>query len=176
MPLWDARRSPQRFIRQQVTKPGQYEGISMPAWPGGPCPECGDDMPPNMLRCMTCRAWLNPELTRPDPVPPAMFDLPEIPPNQVPKQAETCGHYVVCPTCQRELRVARRYVGEHVGCKFCEAKFELTTNDSALRHVGVYLECPHCHEELRAGRKYLGHEVVCRFCDGRVTLPSTESL
>ena len=36
----------------------------MPAWPGGPCPNCGEDMPPNMVHCRECRTLLNPELER----------------------------------------------------------------------------------------------------------------
>ena len=34
----------------------------MAAWPGGACPECGDQMPANLIRCATCRGLLNPDL------------------------------------------------------------------------------------------------------------------
>ena len=33
------------------------------AWQGGPCHQCGDDMPANLVHCQTCRALLNSELT-----------------------------------------------------------------------------------------------------------------
>lgn len=147
----------------------------MAAWQGGPCPDCGDDMPPNMLRCMTCRAWLNPELTRPEPTVPDLFDLPEIEPGQVTRLSEAAGHYVVCPECQKELRIASNYFGQRVGCKFCQHPFELSFDDPKLRRVGVYVSCPHCQEELRAARKYLGNEVVCRFCSGSILLPEPDT-
>lgn len=34
----------------------------MPAWTGGPCPECGDDMPPLLVHCQTCHGLLNKDL------------------------------------------------------------------------------------------------------------------
>lgn len=146
----------------------------MAAWPGGPCPDCGDDMPANLLRCMTCRAWLNSELSRPEPAVPKPFALPEIPSKDARRPTQLRGHYVVCPSCQKELRVSHRFVGNSVACKFCSASFELSFRSEKLRRIGVYANCPHCSNELRVGRKYFGREVLCRHCSGRIQLPVEE--
>ena len=37
----------------------------MAAWTGGPCPGCGEDVPPKVLRCPACRMLLDPDTMRP---------------------------------------------------------------------------------------------------------------
>lgn len=142
----------------------------MAAWTGGPCPECGEEAPANMLRCMRCRAWLNPDLRRPEPPVPEFFPLPEVTAGTDAPRAAIGGHYVVCPKCTRELRVADHYAGKSVGCRFCDAKFDLSFGDDGPRRLGVYVQCPHCRDELRAATKYVGREVICKHCDGRLRL------
>lgn len=142
----------------------------MAAWTGGPCPDCGEDVPANMLRCMTCRAWLNPDLKRPEPPVPRFFPLPEVEARDGAPPAPAAGHYVVCPACTRELRVGDRYVSQAVNCRFCDERFELSFGEDGLRRLGVFVQCPHCGDELRAAEKYLGREVICKHCDGRLLL------
>ena len=170
----------------------------MPAWPGGPCPDCGDEMPPRLLRCQTCRAWLNEDLRRDDPIAPEPFKLPEIDTQSDPEdagclRARPTGHYVICPSCQRELRVADQYVGQTVACRFCGDPFDLrvlddegatdaTTGTSTeppvsggadAKRTAFFLDCPHCKREIRASNRYMGHRVVCKHCDGQVQLAET---
>ena len=144
----------------------------MPAWPGGPCPDCGDTMPPNLLRCQTCRAWLNPDLTRPEPRVPEMFSLPEVVPTSSPHTpARPTGHYVICPACRRELRVSDRYVGSAVACKFCQEPFTVNVAaDAEPPRVAVFLDCPHCKREIRAASRYVGRKVACKFCEGLIEI------
>ena len=143
----------------------------MPAWPGGPCPDCGEEMPPNLLRCQFCRGWLNKDLTRPEPVAPEMFALPEIPPPDAALAAYPAGHYVICPACRRELRVADQYVGQTVACKYCSEPFRVTTAaDAEPPRVAFYLDCPHCLKEIRASVRYLEQRVACKHCDGPLHL------
>ena len=144
----------------------------MPAWPGGPCPDCGEEMPPNLLRCQSCRAWLNPDLTRPEPTAPESFHLPELEAGTVSHPvAKAAGHYVICPACRRELRIADRYVGQSVACKFCSESFTVDVSpDAEPPRVAFYLNCPHCTQEIRASSRYAGQKVVCKHCDGRLEI------
>ena len=142
----------------------------MAAWPGGPCPECGDVMPANMLRCMSCRAWLNPELTRPEPPVPEFRPLPEIKESKNQSVVRPEGHFVVCPACRRELRVANQYMGRQVACRFCDKRFPMVFDDDGTKRLGVYVHCWSCGDELRAAEKYLGREVICKHCDGRMKI------
>ena len=151
----------------------------MPAWPGGPCPDCGEEMPPNLLRCQTCRAWLNPDLTRPEPTAPESFLLPEIDPHAGATDAEqpvaAAGHYVICPACRRELRIAARYVGASVACKYCDEPFVVDVRpDAEPPRIAFYLNCPHCTKEIRASNRYAGQRVVCKHCDGSLTIARGE--
>ena len=147
----------------------------MAAWTGGPCPECGDEMPANMLRCMTCRAWLNPELRRPEPAVPEFRPLPEIEAGGGGdaggiRSAAPEGHFVVCPACRRELRVGHQYAGRQVACRFCDNRFPMTFGKGETRRLGVYVRCWSCGDELRAAAKYLGREVICKHCDSRMRI------
>lgn len=133
-------------------------------WQGGPCPQCGDDMPPRVVHCQTCRALLNSELTEDSVEIPAYFPLPEI---TVIASASPRGHYVICPGCHQELRIHAKYRGLKVQCKHCNVPFPY---DSTVTIQAAYMACPHCSEEIRAGLKYLGHKVVCRHCNGHLQL------
>ena len=50
----------------------------MPAWPGGPCPECGEVMPENLVHCQNCRALMNPDLKTDSVEIPEFIPLQEI--------------------------------------------------------------------------------------------------
>ena len=137
----------------------------MPAWPGGPCPQCGDDMPPNLVHCQVCRALLN------DDFVPDSVEIPEFRPmKEIDSmvEVEPRGFYVACPRCQQELRIARKYVGKGVRCKICQHDFHLDIYDKAIRTVAFFASCPHCQEELRSSPKYIGMKVVCKHCRGHI--------
>ena len=112
----------------------------MPAWPGGPCPDCGDEMPAKLIRCATCRALLNSELVPkeieyPDFVPLrevlAVVDVPVV------------GDFIKCPKCTRELRISCKFRGKRVSCRLCDHPFDL--------HLGT----PACTPEPKAEGKPL---------------------
>ena len=138
----------------------------MPAWPGGPCPNCGEEMPPRLLRCRTCRHLLNRDLK---------WDSVEIPTFQ-PLQEMTTepslrprGVFLPCPACDRELRVNGRFCGQMVRCKHCQAGFQMpATLAPQPNYKAYYADCPHCHERLKLATKYLGQRVACRFCGGKI--------
>ena len=111
-------------------------------WLGGPCPQCGEEMPARLVHCRSCRALLNSELTEDSIEIPSFFALPEI---SVTASASPRGHYVSCPGCLQELRIHSKYKGLRVQCK-------------------------HCQQEIRAGLKYIGHKVVCKHCGGHLQL------
>ena len=135
----------------------------MPAWPGGPCPSCGESMPENLVHCQTCRTLLNSDLETDSVELPAFVPLEEI---ATMIEVEPQGHYITCPTCSDELRIAGKYVGKNVRCNFCETPFEHQVPSSRLR--AFYTQCPHCSEELRAAIKYLGLKVACKHCGGKI--------
>lgn len=137
----------------------------MPAWNGGPCPDCLDDMPPRLIHCQTCGALLNPDLQ------PKAVELPEfVPLKEVESmmEAKPVGFYVGCPHCTRELRIHGKYVGQRVQCKFCRKPFEFGASNNGASKLAFYTDCPHCHKEIRAAQKYLGAKVACKLCDGAI--------
>lgn len=137
----------------------------MPAWPGGPCPDCGDEMPPRVLRCRTCGALLNSDL-QPAPVEaPEFVQLPEI---TAVSDLTPRGYFVGCPNCEQELRIAAKYLGSQVQCKFCTAPFVFTLENATIRQIALYGDCPHCHQELRIAMKYAGKKVACKLCNGAI--------
>ena len=166
----------------------------MPAWPGGDCPDCGEQMPPNLIRCQTCRAWLNADLQRDDPAAPEFVPLPEVPASDPSASgrstpgpsgadcpiATPVGHYVVCPACERELRVADQYVGCVVACRFCSEPLVVGTDaegqpstggrPAVARRKAFFLDCPHCREPVRASQRFMGQRVLCNRCDGRIAI------
>ena len=137
----------------------------MPAWPGGPCPNCGEDMPPNMVHCRECRTLLNPELERDSVEIPVFIPLQEL---DAMVEIEPIGIFVSCPQCSQELKINKKYVGQRVQCKFCTADFRLDPTLPSLVQSDVYSKCPHCEQELRFARKYVGVRVACRFCAGKI--------
>jgi Zn finger protein HypA/HybF involved in hydrogenase expression len=134
------------------------------AWQGGPCHQCGDDMPANLVHCQSCRALLNSELTEDSVEIPKFVPLREIHLAQavVPK-----GHYVQCPGCQAELKINAKYKNASVACRFCDHSF---TYDTSATIAAIYADCPHCRKQLRASSKYAGQRVACRFCSGPLML------
>jgi len=137
----------------------------MPTWPGGPCPQCGDDMPPNLIHCRTCRTLLNPELERDSVEVPVFIPLQEI---DAMVEITPTGLFVECPKCAQELKINRKYLGQRVQCKFCAADFRLDPSNPVIDGADVYSKCPHCDQELRFAKKYIGVRVACRFCAGKL--------
>lgn len=135
----------------------------MPAWPGGLCPQCGQDMPANLVHCQFCRALLNSDLYRSDVEIPAFFELQEVD-NLM--DAEVAGYFVLCPHCERELRINKKYSGSGVACKFCSGQFKLDVSDPKVKVKAFFMPCPHCTKELRVAPKYLGKNVSCKLCSG----------
>ncbi len=134
------------------------------AWKGGACPQCGHEMPANVVHCVSCRALLSSELTEDSVGIPVFIPLPEI---QIMKIAKARGHYVRCGGCSEELRINSKYIGATVQCRHCSHTFEYSLG---LDRIAVYATCPHCSEEIRASTSYLGHNVACRFCEGPLKL------
>lgn len=137
----------------------------MPTWPGGPCPECGEDMPGNLVHCRTCRALLNTDLVADSVEIPEFIPLPEI---EAMVEVELMGYYLACPHCKRELRVNAKYLDEKVQCKFCDSQFTMDFSNPKLSMEAFYCTCPHCQEELRAAPKYMGMKVACKHCGGKI--------
>ena len=144
----------------------------MAAWPGGPCPSCGEDMPPNMVHCRTCRTLLNPELERDSVEVPVFIPLQEL---DAMVDISPIGIFVDCPQCTQELKIHKKYLGQRVLCKFCSADFRLDPVKPAIAASDVYSKCPHCDQELRFARKYVGVRVACRFCGGKLNITEGES-
>lgn len=139
----------------------------MPSWPGGPCPECGEDMPARLVRCASCRALLNVDLRVRQVAVPAFVPLREI--ESVIESAPT-GYYATCPNCRKELRINGKYVGRNVACRFCDNQFLFQVQSPSSQVVAFYLSCPHCARELKAAAKYLGAKVACKHCDGSIRI------
>jgi hypothetical protein len=137
----------------------------MPAWPGGPCPQCGEDMPPALIHCRTCRTLLNPELERDSVEIPSFVPLQEA---ESVVEITPVGLFVECTSCHQELKINRKYLGQRVQCKFCAADFRLDPNSPVVLNADSYATCPHCEESLRFASKYIGSKVACRFCQGKV--------
>lgn len=139
----------------------------MPAWPGGPCPQCGEDMPANLVHCRECRALLNPDLDSESVEIPAFVPLPEI---SAMIETEPAGFFIGCPNCDQELRISRKYAGQRVQCKHCNAPFIFEPSRNVPSVHAFYAPCPHCRAELRAALKYLGTKVACKHCGGHLHL------
>lgn len=139
----------------------------MPSWPGGPCPSCGEDMPENLIRCISCRTILNSDL-EPDSIEvPSFFELQEL---ACMIELSPRGYFIQCPDCQRELRINGKYIGQTVSCKHCEGRFQFEPEKEKLVIDSFYADCPHCKKELRVGHRYLGEKVACKFCGGKIQL------
>lgn len=139
----------------------------MPAWPGGPCPECGEDMPANLVRCAICRALLNTDLKLRATSTPVFAPLKEI--GSV-TDATPKGYYVTCQKCGKELRIHGKYAGQNVACRFCDCQFQFRVEPTSSSIVAFYLDCPHCSRELKAAVKYLRAKVACKHCNGSIHL------
>ena len=134
----------------------------MSAWSGGPCPKCGEEVPPKVLRCPECRALLNSDFSDHEFAAPEFAPLAEYdgPPPVRPKAERTR-----CPNCTEELRVNAKYANVPVACKKCGGR--LVPGDAANR-ISWFADCPHCEEEIRVAVKYEGELVGCKFCGGRL--------
>ena len=137
------------------------------AWRGGACPSCGDDMPANVVHCISCRALLNSTLTEDTVEIPEFVPLPEIHEIKSIKSVKPRGHYVRCGGCGEELRINGKYLGANVQCRHCSHTFSY---EATADRLAVYCRCPHCQEELRASMKYIGQAVACRFCEGPIQI------
>lgn len=137
----------------------------MSEWTGGPCPACGEWMPPMQVRCRECRQLLNPELSADSVEIPEFFPLQEL---DSMIEIAPKGIFTSCSQCKQELKIAYKYLGERVQCKFCQAPFRLESTSPKVRQADVYSSCPHCEQQLRFAQKYLGVKVACRFCNGKL--------
>jgi hypothetical protein len=139
----------------------------MPAWPGGPCPECGDQMPARLIRCATCRALLNSELVPREIEYPDFVPLREV---LAVVDAPVKGDFIKCPQCTRELRISLKFRGKKVSCRHCSHAFRLQIGTPEVTRLGVYAPCPHCKQELRASERYISMNVSCKFCNGAIRI------
>ena len=139
----------------------------MPAWPGGNCPDCGEYVPENLIHCQVCRSLLNRDLDPGSVEIPEFIPLPEV---ALMVDVEARGFYVGCPSCHRELRINRKYLGSSVSCNHCHGRFKFDLAAPGVSLVAFYARCPHCEEELRAAMKYLGARVACKHCSGQLHL------
>ncbi len=137
----------------------------MPAWPGGPCPDCGEYAPASILRCRNCRKLLNEDLTPATIEKPEYRPLPEISSSL---DVPMLGMYLSCPNCDRSLKIRNRYRGEQVRCKYCRASFTCDPTQPGIEVRAVYTDCPHCGERLKASAKYLNQKVACKYCEGQI--------
>jgi hypothetical protein len=120
-----------------------------------------------VLRCRTCGALLNPDLR------PGVIDAPEcilLPEVSLVSETHANGYYIGCPNCEKELRIAAKYVGVTVQCKFCTSPFKFDPASPLIRKIAVYADCPHCRKELRVAVKYLGRKVACKHCEGAIRI------
>lgn len=124
-------------------------------------------MPPNLVHCQECRALLNESLEFETAEIPTFVPLQEI---GTMHDAEPRGHYCLCPSCSKELRINRKYVGVQVQCKHCSAPFLFSLTDPKVQVPAHFFECPHCAKEIRASAKYVGTTVACKFCSGHIHL------
>jgi transposase-like protein len=134
----------------------------MPAWPGGPCPDCGEEIPALVIRCITCGALLNRDLKARRVALPDYVPLREV---ESVIDVRPIGYYISCPHCRDELRVHGKYLGQRVQCKHCKKPFEFTLSPGGPP-VAFYTNCPHCNKEIRAAQKYMGAKVACKLCNG----------
>lgn len=139
----------------------------MPAWPGGPCPECGDDVPAKIVHCRNCRTLLNEDLYRDSVEVPQFFSLPEL---DSMIEVTPSGFFLACDHCQAELRIAAKYLGRKVQCRFCTKPFWLDPTSPKVAAADVYADCPACHRQLRFASKYCGRKVACRYCSAKLNI------
>jgi uncharacterized protein (DUF983 family) len=124
-----------------------------------------------MVRCRNCRTLLNNDLEVASVELPAFVPLPEL---DSMAEIEPMGLFVECPSCRKELKIARKYLGERVACKHCQADFRLDPAAPNVRQADVYSKCPLCGKDLRFDPKYIGQKVACRFCEGKLQIqPAT---
>ena len=124
-------------------------------------------MPENLVHCRSCRSLLNTDLEASSVEIPAFVPLPEI---ESFAEMKPRGVYLVCPHCDRELRVNAKYFGQAVTCNSCSGVLQLETDNPNVEILGYFANCPHCETQIRIARKYAGIKVACKFCSGRIVL------
>lgn len=127
-------------------------------------------MPERLIHCQSCRALLNPDLEVEHAPIPEFEPLPEL---ECMVDAHPKGYFVHCSACDRELRVASRFRGMRLSCKFCDASFDFDPARADERYVAFQVACPHCRRDLRASWKYLGSKLICKHCSGQLRLVNT---
>lgn len=158
----------------------------MPAWPGGPCPECGDSMPANLVTCQTCRALLNTDLQQNFVDIPEFIPLRELPSSEsgqgyFPQDSDSAlqtatrvvktkplGVFAGCPGCAEELKIPAQLLGARVQCNHCRHAFSLDRQTELRQVTAVYVDCPHCAKRVRANTKYANQDVQCNHCSGEL--------
>lgn len=139
----------------------------MPAWPGGPCPNCGEDIPANIVSCRNCRQLLNSDLQRDSIHEPEFVPLTEL---STRLEVEVRGMYVACPLCRNDLKIHLKHLGHKVQCKTCDGTFRLKKDMPQVLTGEYYCDCGHCGERLRFSRKYVDSTVSCKFCHGHLQI------
>ena len=141
----------------------------MTTWIGGPCPDCGDDMPPAMIHCRNCRKLLNTDLEW-DSVEVAIF----IPLEELDSMIEIVptGVFVDCPKCVQELKINRKYFGERVECKFCGTDFRLDQQ----AHTSKRVPCIRSVRIVNGIYGLLGNTLVSKSLAGFVVAKFTSSM
>lgn len=129
-------------------------------------------MPAKLVHCQFCRALLNPALRSISAPVPDFFELEEIA-NVI--EVPVTGYHVLCPHCDQELRINKKYSGCAVACKFCSGQFTLDITSPRIRTQAFFVACPHCEQELRVAPKYVGRKVACKHCNGGVHIVSNAS-
>ena len=126
-------------------------------------------MPLNMIHCRSCRTLLNTDLERDSVEVPIFIPLQEL---GTMIEIVPTGLFVNCPKCSQELKINRKYVGQHVQCKFCDAGLHLDPARPSVSEADVYSKCAHCEQDLRFAKKYIGVKVACRYCAGKLHVVS----
>ncbi|MEM1062653.1 MAG: hypothetical protein AAF532_11785 [Planctomycetota bacterium] len=140
----------------------------MAAWPGGPCPSCGNDVPPSMIRCCECRTLLNSDLEISDVKIPEYVPLPET--DADPARTVTVrGFYSSCDSCGHTHRLRARYAGKRVRCKHCDAMMRTPADLSGTSQDGpklaaLYAACPDCDRPIDFAAVDVGATVFCQSC------------
>ncbi|MDA1015218.1 MAG: STAS domain-containing protein, partial [Planctomycetota bacterium] len=137
----------------------------MPAWPGGPCPKCGVDMPENQIRCSDCRTLLNTDLQVKEIAAASFSPLGEL---QSVAEFAPRSFSLNCPSCDGRIRLPASSRRRDVCCELCqhEFRFELTH----VRFTEITGNCPHCRVAQSISPNDLGETVACDKCGGRISL------
>lgn len=136
----------------------------MPAWPGGPCPNCGEHVLEKVIHCVSCRTLLNPDLDSPDVDLPVFEPLKEL---KSPIEFSPTSYTFACPHCARKLHALASNRGRRGTCKSCNGRIEVELSKVEVSSFNGI--CPHCDVSLQNPGKYAGRVVACKSCDAQIS-------